>query len=317
MPPASARIAARTAGSSSSAPARSAGACSRGRHYRVGGWGFPGFRRGQRRVARLRGGAPRAVGARRPHALDRFACAMSSSEFDGDPHAIVRWMGSATPARLCARWRRSSSSTRARTTRSACELMRLAAGHIDVLAARLGALGVPRLALAGGLSSSMAPWLSRGDEAPPGPRRGRCARRCSAARAGTRPSPAMRDELIAQGHCRAMAEAGQDRPDVTMAREIREAPAAVSRQQQRLAQPLGGARRAAQAPAAAGGRHLRARQLGPCGDLRQAPDRALYRHSRRRGRAQHRQRLRPGDCASRTSCFSPSRNRDEATISSR
>ena len=57
--------------------------------------------------------------------------------------------------------------------------------------------------------------------------------------------------------------------------------------------PLGRADRAAAAPAAAGGRHLRARQLGPCRDVRQAPDRALHRHSRRRGRAQHRQRLRP------------------------
>ena len=42
-----------------------------------------------------------------------------------------------------------------------CELMQLAAAHIDVLAARLGAIGVRRVALAGGLSSSIGPWLSR------------------------------------------------------------------------------------------------------------------------------------------------------------
>jgi glucosamine kinase len=31
---------------------------------------------------------------------------------------------------------------------------------VDTLAARLTALGVPRLALTGGLSSSLVPWLS-------------------------------------------------------------------------------------------------------------------------------------------------------------
>ena len=38
--------------------------------------------------------------------------------------------------------------------------MRLAGGHIDVLASRLGAIGLRRLALAGGLSVGIAPWLS-------------------------------------------------------------------------------------------------------------------------------------------------------------
>ena len=39
--------------------------------------------------------------------------------------------------------------------------MQLAAGHIDVLAERLGAIGVRRLALAGGLTASIDRWLSR------------------------------------------------------------------------------------------------------------------------------------------------------------
>ena len=80
--------------------------------------------------------------------------------------------------------------------------------------------------------------------------------------------------------------------DATMAHEIAEAPEAVSRQAQGLARAVGGACGAPQAPAAAGRRHLCARQLGACGDLRQAPDRALSRHPGRRGRAEHRQRLR-------------------------
>jgi glucosamine kinase len=42
----------------------------------------------------------------------------------------------------------------------ACELMHGAATHIDGLASRLAALGVARLALSGGLTASMEPWLS-------------------------------------------------------------------------------------------------------------------------------------------------------------
>ena len=49
---------------------------------------------------------------------------------------------------------------RARTTRRVASSCGSPAAHIDVLAARLGALGVRRLALAGGLSSSIGPWLS-------------------------------------------------------------------------------------------------------------------------------------------------------------
>ena len=38
--------------------------------------------------------------------------------------------------------------------------MGLAAGHIDVIAERLVALGVTRLALAGGIAPHIEPWLS-------------------------------------------------------------------------------------------------------------------------------------------------------------
>ena len=74
--------------------------------------------------------------------------------------------------------------------------------------------------------------------------------------------------------------------------------------------------RPARAAAAAGRRHLRARQLGACRDLRQAPDRALSRRSRSPRRRPTSPASMAGGCGSRTSCFSPSRNRDGATISS-
>ena len=64
--------------------------------------------------------------------------------------------------------------------------------------------------------------------------------------------------------------------------------------QNRLRAAAGGTRRAPARAAAAGGRHLRPRQLGACGDVRQAPHRALYRAARGSGRAEHRERLSPG-----------------------
>ena len=42
----------------------------------------------------------------------------------------------------------------------ACELMQLAAGHIDGLARRLVALGAPRLSLLGGLAEPISAWLA-------------------------------------------------------------------------------------------------------------------------------------------------------------
>jgi glucosamine kinase len=130
-----------------------------GRHYRVGGWGFPVSDEGSgawlgcevvRRTLWAHDG-------RTPWTDlldDVFA------KFQSDPHAIVRWMGTARPrdfARLAPLVIRHAEQS----DPVACELMRSAAGHVDALAARLDALGVPRLALTGGLSSSLTPWLSR------------------------------------------------------------------------------------------------------------------------------------------------------------
>ena len=53
-----------------------------------------------------------------------------------------------------------SSTTRRTMISAARELLRLAAGHIDLIAERLADLGVRRLALAGGLAPSIEPWLA-------------------------------------------------------------------------------------------------------------------------------------------------------------
>ena len=232
-------------------------------------------------------------------------------QFNSDPHAIVRWMSSAKPRDFAALAPLVVQHAR-QDDPAGRELMRLAAGHIDVLAGRLGAIGVRRLALTGGLSSSIGPWLA-GDEAPSGAGRGRCARGCSVARSGRGPVRGA-DELMRKVIV-SMAKECRSDADVTMAREIREAPAAVSRQLQGLAEPLaelvGRLRRrppqvvvtcarGSSAHAATFGKHLIERYIGvPVAEA--APNIAsVY----------------GGDCTSRTSCFSPSRSREGATISS-
>lgn len=128
-----------------------------GRHHRVGGWGFPVSDEGSgawlgcevvRRVLWAHDGRVPWTGLLRG-AFEQFNC---------DPHAIVRWMSSAKPREFAALAPLVVQNARQRDP-VGCELMQLAAGHIDVLVERLGAIGVQRLALAGGLSSSIAPWL--------------------------------------------------------------------------------------------------------------------------------------------------------------
>lgn len=129
-----------------------------GRHHRVGGWGFPVSDEGSgawlgcevvRRVLWAHDG--RAPWTGLLHAV--------FGEFNSDPHGIVRWMSAARPrefaglAPLVVQHALKDDPT-------GREQMQLAGGHIDALAERLGAIGVRRWALTGGLSSSMGPWLS-------------------------------------------------------------------------------------------------------------------------------------------------------------
>ena len=104
--------------------------------------GFAGLGRRQRRLARLSKPCAGCCG-RMTDASPGPGCSVTLfDQFRRDPHAIVRWTARASP-RDFGSLRRSSSSMRASSDPAAIELMRLAAGHIDALAARLIALGAP------------------------------------------------------------------------------------------------------------------------------------------------------------------------------
>jgi glucosamine kinase len=130
----------------------------RGQAFRIGGWGLPMSDEGSgawlgnevlRRVLWARDGRIPWT----PLLRAVFA------DFAENPHAIVDWTATATPcdlgsfARLIADHAASGDAT-------AAELMKLAATHIDALAARLVAVGADRLALAGGLAPSLRSWLA-------------------------------------------------------------------------------------------------------------------------------------------------------------
>jgi glucosamine kinase len=129
-----------------------------GREHRVGGWGFPVSDEGSgawigceavRRVLSAYDGRTPWTGLLRK-LLERF---------DGDPHAVVRWMGQARPRDFAVLAPTVLEHAR-REDPAGCELMRAAAQHIDAIARRLAALGVARLALSGGLAEGMQPWLA-------------------------------------------------------------------------------------------------------------------------------------------------------------
>jgi glucosamine kinase len=129
-----------------------------GKCRRVGGWGFP--------VSDEGGGAwlgyeavRRALWAHDGRAAWTPLLRCVAQVFDADAHLIVRWMGTAKPrdfARLAPLVVEHAPDHDA----AACEIMRLAAGHIDAIATRLGAHGAERLALMGGLAAAVEPWLS-------------------------------------------------------------------------------------------------------------------------------------------------------------
>ncbi|MGO9483698.1 MAG: BadF/BadG/BcrA/BcrD ATPase family protein [Rhodomicrobium sp.] len=133
----------------------------KGRHHRVGGWGFPvsdegsGAWLGCELIRRVLW----AYDGRTPWtALLRAAF----EHFASDPHAIVRWMGPARPKDFAALAPLVIEHALADDL-AGCELMCLAANHIEILVQRLIATGAPMIALCGGLASSIEPWL--GDKA--------------------------------------------------------------------------------------------------------------------------------------------------------
>lgn len=129
-----------------------------GAHHRIGGWGFPVSDEGSgawlgfelvRRVLRAQDGRI-CWTALLSRAFERF---------QSNPHVIVRWMGTARPGDFGALAPLVVEHA-SRGDAVACDLMQMAAGHIDVLAARLGSLGVTRLSLSGGLAPALEAWLS-------------------------------------------------------------------------------------------------------------------------------------------------------------
>jgi glucosamine kinase len=134
-----------------------------GKVHRIGGWGLPISDEGSgawlggellRRVLWARDG--RVLWT--PLLRDVFA------DFHDDPHAILDWVAQAQPADLGAYAPRivahSTERNAAERDDAAVELMSLAAGHIDALAARLVDVGADRLSLMGGLAASLRPWLT-------------------------------------------------------------------------------------------------------------------------------------------------------------
>ncbi|MGO9629707.1 MAG: BadF/BadG/BcrA/BcrD ATPase family protein [Xanthobacteraceae bacterium] len=129
-----------------------------GQTHRVGGWGMPisdegsGAWLGCEAVCRLLWALDgRLAWTGLLHAL--------GEKFGNDPHAIVTWAQSASPGDFGS----LAPDIFAHATRDdpiACELVALAAGHIDILADRLIAIGATRLALVGGCAPFLASSLS-------------------------------------------------------------------------------------------------------------------------------------------------------------
>lgn len=129
-----------------------------GRHHRLGGWGWPISDEGSGawlgcEVLR------RALWAHDGRIPWTGLLESVFARFDSDPHAIVRWTTTASPGDFASLAPAVVEHARQRDA-LAVDLMRSAAAHLDSLAARLVALGANRIALVGGLASSIEPWLS-------------------------------------------------------------------------------------------------------------------------------------------------------------
>jgi glucosamine kinase len=130
----------------------------RGRHYRVGGWGFPISDEGS--GAWLGGEAVRRVlWAHDGRIAWTDLLRAISSEFQEDPHAIVRWATRARPGEF-GKFAPPVVEHASRGDAVGRELVAGAARYLDALAARLIASGAERIALMGGLAAHIEPWLA-------------------------------------------------------------------------------------------------------------------------------------------------------------
>lgn len=126
--------------------------------YRIGGWGLPISDEGSGAwigIETLR----RVLWAHDGRIAWTPLLRLLFTEFANDPHAIVGWTATASPRDFGA-FAPCIVDHALRHDAAAVELMQMAAGHIDRLAARLIALGVPRLALVGGFAPALQPWLA-------------------------------------------------------------------------------------------------------------------------------------------------------------
>ncbi len=130
----------------------------RGRHHRVGGWGFPisdegsGAWLGCEAVRRVLWAQDGRIG------WSGLLTALFA-EFQSDPHAIVRWVTHARPADFGV-FAPLIIEHASRDDPVGRELVSRAAHHIDALAARLVASGAGRLCVVGGLAPHIEPWLA-------------------------------------------------------------------------------------------------------------------------------------------------------------
>jgi glucosamine kinase len=129
-----------------------------GRQHRVGGWGFEISDEGSgawlgRETLRRVLAAHDGRSAWTPLLRTVF------ERYGADPHAIVSWVARASP-RAFGALAPVVFEHASRNDAAAVELLRIAAAHIETIAVRLIELGVPRLALAGGLAPHIEGLLS-------------------------------------------------------------------------------------------------------------------------------------------------------------
>jgi glucosamine kinase len=129
-----------------------------GRNWRVGGWGFPVSDEGSGAWIGWEA-VRRTLQAHDGRAAWSQLLRRVSQEFGSDPHSIVGWMGTARP-RDFGRLAPLVLDHARHHDPAAGEIMRLAARHVDAIAARLAEHGMTRLALMGGLAAGIEPWLS-------------------------------------------------------------------------------------------------------------------------------------------------------------
>lgn len=130
----------------------------RGREVKVGGYGFPVSDEGSGADLGLRA-IRLALRAHDGRIAPTRLTADVMERFDGDPFAVVAWMDHATAtdyARLAPLVMRHADAGDAVGRR----IVRPAAAQVDAMVRRLIESGAPRIALAGGLASSMEPWLA-------------------------------------------------------------------------------------------------------------------------------------------------------------